>query len=119
MKTISFYDTKPFDRDSFARATDGTNVILCHNEFRLTAETARSAQGTKAVCVFVNDRLTKLADLGIKRVALLSVGFTNMRFTIYQAFPAHEVLSEIARVTLDSVVRFGRGPSPVTDRVLA
>ena len=81
--TLAFYDTKPYDREYFARAAEGTDVILHHHEFRLTAETASSAQGADAVCVFVNDRLdreclTKLADLGVKLVALRCAGFNNV-----------------------------------------
>jgi D-lactate dehydrogenase len=81
--TLAFYDTKPYDREYFARAADGTNVILHHHEFRLTADTASSAQGADAVCVFVNDRLdreclTKLAGLGVRLVALRCAGFNNV-----------------------------------------
>jgi D-lactate dehydrogenase len=81
--TLAFYDTKPYDREYFARAADGTNVILHHHDFRLSSETASSAQGADAVCVFVNDRLnreclTKLADLGVKLVALRCAGFNNV-----------------------------------------
>jgi D-lactate dehydrogenase len=81
--TLAFYDTKPYDREYFARAADGTNVILHHHDFRLSSETASSAQGADAVCVFVNDRLdreclTKLAGLGVRLVALRCAGFNNV-----------------------------------------
>lgn len=81
--TLAFYDTKPYDRDYFGRAADGADVILHHHDFRLTAETASSAQGADAVCVFVNDRLdrdclTMLAGLGVKLVALRCAGFNNV-----------------------------------------
>ncbi len=81
--TVAFYDAKPYDRDYFSRAVDGLEVVLRLHEFRLTAETASSAQGAVAVCVFVNDRLdrdclTKLAGLGVKLVALRCAGFNNV-----------------------------------------
>jgi len=81
--TLAFYDTKPYDRDYFGRAVDGADFILHHHEFRLTADTASSAQGADAVCVFVNDRLdreclTKLAGLGVRLVALRCAGFNNV-----------------------------------------
>lgn len=81
--TLAFYDTKPYDREYFARAAEGKDVILHLHEFRLTADTASSAQGADAVCVFVNDRLdreclTKLAGLGVKLVALRCAGFNNV-----------------------------------------
>jgi len=85
MKTIitSFYDTKPYDRDYFGSATKGSDIVLRHHDFRLTADTARSAEGAGAVCVFVNDRLdraclTTLAALGVKLVALRCAGFNNV-----------------------------------------
>ena len=57
MTTIAFYDAKPYDREYFERAVGGMAVLLHHHDFRLTAETASSAQGADAGCVFVNDRL--------------------------------------------------------------
>lgn len=39
--------------------------------------------------------------------------------TAHQAFLTHEALSEIARVTLDSVARFRDGHEPVAERVVA
>jgi len=81
--TLAFYDTKPYDRDYFGRASDAADFTLHYHEFRLTAETASSAQGADAVCVFVNDRLdrdclTKLAELGVRLVALRCAGFNNV-----------------------------------------
>lgn len=80
---LALYDTKPYDREYFGRAVDGMDVLLHHHDFRLTADTASSAQGADAVCVFVNDRLdrdclTKLAGHGVKLVALRCAGFNNV-----------------------------------------
>ena len=81
--TLAFYDTKPYDREYFGHAANGTDIILHYHEFRLTAKTASSAQGADVVCVFVNDRLdhgclTQLAGLGIRLVALRCAGFNNV-----------------------------------------
>lgn len=81
--TLAFYDTKPYDRDYFGREAAGSGVIFHHHEFRLTSETASSAEGSTAVCVFVNDRLdrdclTKLAGMGVELVALRCAGFNNV-----------------------------------------
>ncbi len=81
--TLAFYDTKPYDRDYFRRAADGTGIVVNHHEFRLTEETVGSAAGAQAVCVFVNDRLNReclaqLAELGVKLVALRCAGFNNV-----------------------------------------
>jgi len=81
--TLAFYDTKPYDCEYFGRVAESAAVTLHHHDFRLTAETASSAEGAQAVCVFVNDRLdraclTKLAALGVKLVALRCAGFNNV-----------------------------------------
>jgi hypothetical protein len=82
MTTVAFYDTKPYDRQFMvAAATDVIHWVF--HEFRLTAETAATARGADAVCVFVNDRLDRacleeLAGCGIRHVALRCAGFNNV-----------------------------------------
>ena len=81
--TIAFYDTKPYDQDYFNRAEGVAEFQLQFHDFRLSEETVASATGADAVCVFVNDRLTRpcleqLAALGIKFVALRCAGFNNV-----------------------------------------
>jgi D-lactate dehydrogenase len=82
MTTVAFYDTKLYDRQFMvAAATDVIHWVF--HEFRLTAETAATARGADAVCVFVNDRLDRacleeLAGCGIRHVALRCAGFNNV-----------------------------------------
>ncbi len=81
--TLAFYDTKPYDRDYFGESAGEAGVALRHFDFRLSVETAASAEGADAVCVFVNDHLdraclTELAALGIRAVALRCAGFNNV-----------------------------------------
>jgi D-lactate dehydrogenase len=82
--TVSFYDTKPYDRQAFLDAAAGDLGMEWHfREFRLSAETAASAAGCAAVCVFVNDRvdaacITVLAGLGVRLIALRCAGFNNV-----------------------------------------
>jgi len=45
--------------------------------------------------------------------------FPNVLITAHQAFLTHEALSEITRVTLDSISRFRDGHEPVAERVVA
>jgi D-lactate dehydrogenase len=45
--------------------------------------------------------------------------FPNVLITAHQAFLTYEALSEIARVTLDSISRFRDGHEPVAERVVA
>ena len=80
MTTVAFYDTKPYDRQYF-KDVDGLKWQF--HDFRLTSETAASAAGAQAVCVFVNDRLDEpclraLRDAGVKHVALRCAGFNNV-----------------------------------------
>lgn len=83
MKVISFYDTKPYDRDVMQAAEAAAGLEFRFHEFRLTSETATTAEGSRAVCVFVNDKLDrgclgKLAELGVKHVALRCAGFNQV-----------------------------------------
>jgi D-lactate dehydrogenase len=80
---IAFYDTKSYDRDYFGR-TEGADRFEWHfHEFRLSTDTAGTAQGSQAVCVFVNDRLDRacleaLAGCDVRLVVLRCAGFNNV-----------------------------------------
>ncbi len=83
MNTVAFYDTKPYDRRYFERATGADRLRWQFHEFRLTSETAASVDGAQAVCVFVNDRLDAsclklLRQAGVRLVALRCAGFNNV-----------------------------------------
>lgn len=83
MTTVSFYDTKPYDRDYMRAAADAGQIQWRFHEFRLTAETAATAAGSAAVCAFVNDKLdraclTQLAAAGVRHVALRCAGFNQV-----------------------------------------
>lgn len=86
MTSISFYDTKPYDRDYMTRAAQaqGGDAADWHfHDFRLTDKTAATAAGSRAVCVFVNDKLDaaclrKLAEVGVRHVALRCAGFNQV-----------------------------------------
>jgi D-lactate dehydrogenase len=80
---VAVYDTKPYDREHLGGASGDGGVEWRFWEFRLTAETAPSAKGARAVCAFVNDRLDRpclevLAGQGVKLVALRCTGFNNV-----------------------------------------
>src|SRR5215467_3206936 len=77
------FDTKPYDRESLQRAASNGKIEWRFMDWRLSAETATSAQGSRAVCIFVNDRpdrscLEALASLGVKHVALRCAGYNNV-----------------------------------------
>jgi D-lactate dehydrogenase len=80
---IAFYDTKPYDRQYFTRADGADRLEWQFHEFRLSTETAGTAQGAQAVCVFVNDRLDRscleaLAGHSVRLVVLRCAGFNNV-----------------------------------------
>ncbi|BET65644.1 2-hydroxyacid dehydrogenase [Opitutales bacterium ASA1] len=81
--TIDFFDTKSYDRDSFARVLAAVGLTARFHEFRLTSETATIVHDAPAVCVFVNDRLDRacfetLRAAGVRHVALRCAGFNNV-----------------------------------------
>ena len=44
---VAFYDTKPYDRDYFSRAAGADRHGWQFHEFRLSTETAGTAQGAQ------------------------------------------------------------------------
>jgi D-lactate dehydrogenase len=79
---VTVFSTKSYDR-TFLEPAAGTAHTLKFVESRLTPETAILAQGSKAVCVFVNDQVDEAVlqvfkELGIEIVALRSAGFNNV-----------------------------------------
>jgi D-lactate dehydrogenase len=81
MKTVVF-DTKPYDRESFEAAAN-SEIEWSFQPFRLEAETAETARGARAICIFVNDKadrpaLKLLSSLGVKHIALRCAGFNGV-----------------------------------------
>lgn len=82
MKT-AFFDTHPYDRQSFDASNQAFGHELAYFESRLSAETASLAEGYPAVCAFVNDTLDRpvlerLHQGGTRVVALRCAGFNNV-----------------------------------------
>jgi D-lactate dehydrogenase len=83
MIPVAFFDTKSYDRQSFARTVAAEGIEWRFHEFRLGPGTVAGAEGARAVCVFVNDRLDRaclaaLAAAGARHVALRCAGFNNV-----------------------------------------
>jgi len=83
---VGVFDTKPYDRDYLTRAVGSDELSWHFHDFRLEPETALSAKGAQAVCVFVNDVLNRevvegLAGSGVGLVALRCAGFNNVDLT--------------------------------------
>lgn len=83
MIQTTVYDTKPYDRKSLQQASANSSIEWHFWDFRLTKETASTAQGAQAICAFVNDELNRpcleaLAREGVRLVALRCTGFNNV-----------------------------------------
>jgi D-lactate dehydrogenase len=80
---VAVFSTKPYDRTFLSEANAAAGHDLDFFEPRLTAQTARLAEGSSAVCAFVNDDLCaevldQLGEIGVRVVALRSAGFNNV-----------------------------------------
>jgi Lactate dehydrogenase and related dehydrogenases len=79
---VTVFSTKPYDRLFLDRGTE-RGLDMRYHESRLSPETAGLAEGSAAICAFVNDDLSRqvlerLVDLGVRLVALRSAGFNNV-----------------------------------------
>lgn len=85
------FDTKPYDREALQSASGNAGPEWRFLEFRLTKDTAPTARGARAVCVFVNDQVDRpclevLAAQGVKLVALRCTGFNNVDLAAAKEF---------------------------------
>ncbi len=82
MKTVGFFDTKSYDKDSFLKFSNGS-INFRFFENKLNPDTVSMAAGCDAVCAFVNDNINKyvietLDRLGVKFIALRCAGYNNV-----------------------------------------
>lgn len=80
---IIFYDTKPYDRESFAQHNKEFGFKLKFLKDKLTSESVDLAKGYDVVCAFVNDTLDRevidgLVEAGVRLVALRCAGYNNV-----------------------------------------
>ncbi|TDH26082.1 2-hydroxyacid dehydrogenase [Segetibacter sp. 3557_3] len=80
---IAFFSTQPYDKLFFQAHNATFDMELQFFTEPLSAETTGLAQGSDAVCVFVNDKLNaavieKLSAIGIRVIALRCAGFNNV-----------------------------------------
>ena len=80
---IAFFDTKDYDREAFDALYDRDAFEISYYDTRLMADTCALANGSDAVCVFVNDSVDEtvikcLAGMGVKLIALRCAGYNNV-----------------------------------------
>jgi D-lactate dehydrogenase len=83
MKTIAFFDTKPYDKFYFDMINQKYGYTIRYHDVHLNEETAALAKGADAVCAFVNDTIdanviSKLEEENIQLLALRCAGFNNV-----------------------------------------
>ena len=80
---IAFFDTHSYDKNSFEEANKSFGFEIEFFEYKLNENTAMTASGFDAVCVFVNDVvnaevLSKLKLGGVRAILLRCAGFNNV-----------------------------------------
>ncbi len=84
---ITVFSAQSYDRRFLNEANQGEprpyDVELIYQEATLSLQTAALAQGSEAICVFVNDRLDapvleSLVKLGVRGILLRCAGFNNV-----------------------------------------
>lgn len=83
MISVAFYDAKAYDRPSFEHYGSLNDIQFRFLETKLNEDTVELAKGCEAVCVFVNDAISKtvidrLYELGVRLIALRSAGYNNV-----------------------------------------
>ncbi len=85
MKTIAFYDAKPYDKKYFDKLAPEYGFMLKYIDGRLGGHSAVMANGCDGVCAFVNDDinedvLRQLDSYKIHVLAMRSAGYNNVDF---------------------------------------
>lgn len=80
---IAFFDTKEYDIESFDPIVKEKGIEVKYFESKLSIDTVSLTKGYDAVCVFVNDSVTKevideLYANGVKAIFLRCAGFNNV-----------------------------------------
>lgn len=80
---ITFFSTKPYDQASFDLANEDFGFDIAYHKSHLSAGNAILAQGSEAVCIFVNDTadaevIDALYENGVRLIALRAAGFNNV-----------------------------------------
>jgi D-lactate dehydrogenase len=80
---ITFFSTKPYDKESFTKQNERFGFELEFLETHLGPHSTNAIDKSDAICVFVNDKVNEqvieaLAKKGVKIIALRCAGFNNV-----------------------------------------
>jgi D-lactate dehydrogenase len=78
---ITFFSTQSYDKTYFNRHNQHHDIRYC--EASLNEQTVALAQGSQAVCAFVNDKITEgvirqLSEMGVGLIAMRCAGYNNV-----------------------------------------
>ena len=85
---ILFYDTKPYDKDSFEQCLPNfSDITIDYLKTDISPKTASLAKGYEAICAFVSsdlgtETLDVLHECGVKLILLRCAGFNNVDLDI-------------------------------------
>lgn len=91
MIKLAVFGSKKYDIEFLTRFNQYSDFELTFLESKLSEETVDLATGFNAICIFVNDEVNanvikRLAELGIKIIALRCAGFNNVDLKAAQAY---------------------------------
>lgn len=91
---ITFFSTKPYDKDFFEQGNGSFGFEFTFFETHLGPHIVQAVKPTEAICVFVNDKVRKevievLALKGVKVIALRCAGFNNVDLEAARANNIH------------------------------
>ncbi len=86
---IAFFDTKPYDQESFDILNKEYGFEIDYFESRLKKSSVSVTKGYDVVCIFVrddvnNEVVNQLAENGVKLIALRCAGYNNVNFEAAQ-----------------------------------
>ena len=83
MKVISFYDAKPYDKIYFEKLKEKYGFEIVYHETKLNPNSVKMAEGSDAICAFVNDTIDQkvieeLKKMNIEVIAMRCAGYNNV-----------------------------------------
>ena len=119
MKTVAFFDAKPYDKEKFIKFGDLSDIKFKFFEAKLCADSVGLASGCDGVCAFVNDTVDKevidsLVNMNIGVLAMRCAGYNNVdvayasgKIKIFHvpAYSPHAVAEHAMAMLLTSIRR--------------
>lgn len=119
MKTVAFFDAKPYDKEKFIKFGDMNDLKFKFLEAKLCSDSVGLASGCDGVCAFVNDTVDKevidsLVNMNVGVLAMRCAGYNNVdvsyakgKIKIFHvpAYSPHAVAEHAMAMLLTSIRR--------------